>query len=94
MKRSEELYNGDQNDRQWYEELKSKYALCDPEGELLTDFIYEECGVASEGVAAAKKDGKWGYIDEKGKTVIPFEYDASCTYESYVFSYDLSLIHI
>lgn len=88
VKRSEELYNGDQNDRQWYEELESKYALCDPEGELLTDFIYEECGVSSEGVAAAKKDGKWGYIDEKGKTVIPFEYDASCTYESYVFSYD------
>ena len=36
-------------------------------GGLLTDFIYEECGVSSEGVAAAKKDGKWGVIRLKEK---------------------------
>ena len=26
-------------------------------------------------LAAAMKNSKWGFIDEKGKTVIPFEYD-------------------
>ncbi len=29
----------------------------------------------SGGLAAVKLDGKWGYIDEKGKTVVPFDYD-------------------
>ena len=36
---------------------------------------YEDADSFSEGLAAVKKDGKWGYIDETGKTVIPFEYD-------------------
>lgn len=36
---------------------------------------YEDADSFNEGLAAVKKDGKWGYIDETGKTVIPFEYD-------------------
>ena len=32
---------------------------------------------AESGLLAAKKDGKWGYINEDGEIVIPFEYDAS-----------------
>ena len=44
---------------------------------LLTEFEYDECGSLESGLLAAKKDGKWGYIDESGKTVIPFEYDVS-----------------
>lgn len=36
---------------------------------------YESAGQFSEGLAAVRKDGKWGFIDEDGKTVIPFQYD-------------------
>lgn len=36
---------------------------------------YEDAQLFSDGLAAVKKDGKWGYINEDGETVIPFEYD-------------------
>lgn len=36
---------------------------------------YEDAGQFSEGLAAVKKGGKWGYIDEEGNVVIPFQYD-------------------
>lgn len=42
---------------------------------LITDIQFEEGCQYCDGLAACKKDGKWGYINEKGKTVIPFEYD-------------------
>ena len=51
-----------------------------PERGVLTysEFIapkYEDAGLFSDGLAPVKQDGKWGYIDETGKTVIPFQYD-------------------
>lgn len=36
---------------------------------------FEEVKEFSEGLAAAKKGGKWGYIDETGKTVFDFKFD-------------------
>ena len=56
--------------------LQGMYAVYS-DGVLTTDFIYEECGSESDGVLAAKKDGKWGYITADGTEVIPFEYDSS-----------------
>lgn len=41
--------------------LQGMYAVYS-DGALTTDFIYEECGSESNGVLAAKKDGKWGVI--------------------------------
>lgn len=41
---------------------------------------YEDAAAFSDGLAAVKKDGKWGYIDEDGNTVIPFEYDFACDF--------------
>lgn len=46
----------------------------------MTSFIlipaqYEDAMSFSDGYAAVKKDGKWGYIDESGKVVIDFQYD-------------------
>lgn len=40
--------------------------------------VYENARDFSEDMAAVKKDGKWGYINSLGVTVIPFEFD-SCT---------------
>lgn len=36
---------------------------------------YQDARQFSEGLAAVKKDGKWGYIDTEGNTVIPFRFD-------------------
>ncbi len=42
---------------------------------LKLSFTYEAASDFSEELAAARKDGKWGYIDESGMPVIPFEFD-------------------
>ena len=31
----------------------------------------------SEGLAAVQKDGKWGYIDTKGRLVIDYQFDSA-----------------
>ena len=36
---------------------------------------YEDAGTFNNGLAPVKQNGKWGYIDTDGKTVIPFQYD-------------------
>ena len=51
-----------------------------PERGTLTysEFIapkYEDAGTFNNGLAPVKQNGKWGYIDTEGKTVIPFQYD-------------------
>ena len=53
---------------------QSLYAYVNPKGELITDFIYEEAGDFSDGLAACRRNGLWGYIDENGKEVTPFIY--------------------
>ncbi len=57
-------------------QLQGKYAIAN-EGELVTDFVYDECGSESDGLLAVCQDGKWGYVNKKGEVVIPIEYDAS-----------------
>ncbi len=86
VKQAKSIYDGSSSSEDWYEDLESKYALCDPDGKLLTDFVYDECGSSSSGLLAVKKDGKWGYVNEKGEEVIPIKYDASWCYDTYVFS--------
>lgn len=67
-------------DGNWNEQLDgSGYAIWHND-ELVTDFIYDECGSSSCGLLAVCKDGKWGYIDDFGEIVIPIEYDASWKY--------------
>ncbi|MBK8953171.1 MAG: WG repeat-containing protein [Chitinophagaceae bacterium] len=36
----------------------------------------------SEGLAAVNKDGKWGYIDEKGKEIIPLKFSFAGSFDS------------
>ena len=43
--------------------------------EVIIDPQYEDADSFSQGLAAVKKDGKWGYIDMEGNTVIPFQFD-------------------
>ncbi len=37
---------------------------------------YTAAGVFTGGLVALEKGGKWGYVNSKGKEVIPFEFDA------------------
>lgn len=43
--------------------------------EVIIDPQYEDADSFSQGLAAVKKDGKWGYSDMEGNTVIPFQFD-------------------
>ena len=43
-------------------------------GEVIP-YMYDEVGDFSEGLAAVKWNGKWGFIDRMGKVVIPYKYD-------------------
>lgn len=70
-------------DDYYTEWLTGPYAVYS-DGKLVTDFIYEECGSQMSGILAAKKDGKWGYLDGEGNEVLPFEYDESWhSYDDY-----------
>lgn len=60
--------------------VSENYALLDYETKtLLTDFIYEDRSSIgfTEGVLPVKKNGKWGYVNEKGEELTPFIYDVS-----------------
>lgn len=75
-------------EEKWEEDAKSKYALW-KDSELITKFTYDECGSESEGLIAVKKNGKWGYVNEKGNIIIPLKYDASWE-QYYVDNSDLT----
>lgn len=55
--------------------LSTPYAYTGTDGQLITDFSYDMAEDFSEGLAACRKDGKWGYIDENGQPVTDFVYD-------------------
>ena len=39
--------------------------------------IYDDAGSFADNIIPVKLNGKWGYVDPNGKTVIPFSYDAA-----------------
>ena len=45
------------------------------------DYSLEMLGRFSGGVAAVKSQGKWGYVDKAGKTVVPFLYDQATPFD-------------
>jgi hypothetical protein len=47
----------------------------------ITGVNYEALGLYHEGLAVAKKDGKYGYLDINGNIVIPFIYDIAFDFE-------------
>jgi hypothetical protein len=48
------------------------YAIADTGGRILTKYVFDQVGVYSNGLAAASVDGRFGYIDVKGRSKIPF----------------------
>ncbi|MBK6836590.1 MAG: WG repeat-containing protein [Bacteroidetes bacterium] len=50
--------------------------MVNEKNETVIPFIYESCFRFTHGLAAVKKDGKWGYIDKTGKMVINAVYES------------------
>lgn len=48
----------------------------------LTGMIYSGAGYYCDGLIAFESNGKWGYLDSNGRTIIPFEYDAVWGYNA------------
>ena len=63
---NEEIINLNTNDN---------YAFLNSEGVLVDLSEYETIRPIREGLLAANKEGKWGYLDSKGDEVIEFKYD-------------------
>ncbi len=51
-------------------------------GRIVIEPIYDKIAPFNCGVAAARKNGKWGYIDPEGNTVLPFEYDSVSSFSN------------
>ena len=47
----------------------------DNKGKIVITPLYESAISFSEGIAAVKKDGKWGFIDKDNAIIVPCEYD-------------------
>lgn len=45
------------------------------DGHMVIEPIYEKAFSFSDGLAAVKFNGKWGFIDKNEKIIVPFEYD-------------------
>ena len=70
----------------------AKYGYISQSLRLEIAAIYENAMDFSDKLAAVKKDGKWGYINASGVTVIPFEFDscaaADCMKADCAFAFD------
>jgi len=53
---------------------------------------YDEMWRYSKGLAAVKKDNKWGFIDEQGKEVIPVKYDMVMSFPEHSFMPDIIVV--
>lgn len=54
---------------------EDNFGMIDRNGKEIVPLEYQALAYFSEGLAAAKKDGKWGYINQKGEEVIPIQFD-------------------
>lgn len=69
---------------------ESVFAYVTPDGNLITDFIYQDTDDFSDGIAGCRRDGLWGYIDETGKEITDFIYTDTfpCTDDTMVVQKD------
>ncbi len=58
--------------------------------------VYEDARPFFNGLAAVKFNGKWGYIDNRGNTVVDFQYDGAKSFietAAFVFKGEIKTIH-
>ncbi len=61
------------------EDINGKYGFFDQLGNKITEFEYDNANSFSSGLAAVCKKGLWGFINNKGKMVIPLQFDGAST---------------
>lgn len=60
---------------------ESKWALFDPDGKVITEFIYENINFGENGLLPFTRGGKQGYLNPDGKEVIPPSYKYAFSFE-------------
>ena len=74
-----DVYNGASNPENGSYPVQkgTMYGLIDDKGKTIIDFKYQEVAPESEGIAWAKKEGKWGLVNTiNDKAISKFEYDS------------------
>lgn len=56
------------------DEIDAKYGVINRQNKVVLSLDYDYIGNYSEGLIAACKNKKWGFVDSTGKVIIPFEY--------------------
>lgn len=51
-----------------------KIGMIDKQGNLISEFLYDEASYFSEGLSKVNFNGQCGVIDTSGKIIVPFEY--------------------
>jgi hypothetical protein len=59
-----------------------EFGIMDESGREITSKYYDDIYFFSEGLAAARLDGKYGYLDTNGKEVIGFKYDDAYSFDN------------
>jgi hypothetical protein len=54
-----------------------RYGFKHPDGRIAIKAEFEDVGHFSEGLVAVRKNRKWGFIDQAGNLVIPYQYNAA-----------------
>jgi hypothetical protein len=66
------------------EDSNGKYGYIeDHSGKKIIPFKYDDAWPFSEGLAAVKVDGKWGFIDKTGKEIIPCVYSETGSFSEF-----------
>ena len=71
--------------------LGSTWGFIDNRGKVVIASHFESVEPFSEGLAAAKFEGRWGYINRNGATVIPFRYRTAQNFRGGVAIVDTGL---
>lgn len=70
-----------------------KYGLSDENGDWVIQPVYDAIkGFDDYPYSFAKLKGKWGMIDQQGKTMLPFEYDNVLDYEYLFGEYQYKMV--
>ena len=66
----------------YFKHKKNKYILSRGRNLPVSKVKYEAYHPFKEGMAPVKLKGKWGYINKKGKTIIPFKFDDAYSFNT------------
>lgn len=84
IRQARTLHNSEYDDYDYSENVSDKQAYIRSDGTLITAFVYDQAETFSDGVAACMRDGHWGYIDENGREITDFVYDAPWALRGYL----------